>query len=267
LSSRIKKHIEDNLDKWLVSLLTGFALFFVLYIYKGYNIQEGLSLTGHGLLFRASAFGLLTSCIFFIHEFYLSTFFLITNLRRKLTWVAWEIFAGANGTFLLFNYFWHWTEWDWNGYKLLLFEYTCVTVFPILLAWLVVKVLKQKPAALLTAVSSSKAERLLFRSENGKHEFSLKPESFLFIESADNYIEIFYVSDGKLKRVLQRNSLKNVEADYPENPFLLRCHRSYIVNPHHINQVISLNKQIQLDLGFSKIIPVSQKYQDKIMAV
>lgn len=36
----------EHIDKWLLSLLTGFALFFVLFIYKAYNIQEGSSYSG-----------------------------------------------------------------------------------------------------------------------------------------------------------------------------------------------------------------------------
>lgn len=75
MNIQIKNHINANSEKWLVTLLTGFSLFFVLFIYQGYNIQAGVSYSGHSLLFRASAFGFLTSLTFFINEFYLSDLF------------------------------------------------------------------------------------------------------------------------------------------------------------------------------------------------
>lgn len=239
-------------DKWLVSLFTGLALFFVLFIYKAYNIQEGLSYSGHGLLLRSISFGFLTSLSFFINEFYLSSVFLISNLKQKLTWIAWEIFMGANLTFLLFNYFWNWTELHWNGYFLMLLEYTCVVTFPILF----VHVLARKSKSNL--VESGK---LHFQSENGKHRIILRLDTFLYIRSGDNYVEVFYVSDNKVKCELLRNSLKTIETEYAESPSLARCHRSFIINPTQINQIISTSRQIHLDLGHGIIIPVSQKYR------
>lgn len=242
----------EHIDKWLLSLLTGFALFFVLFIYKAYNIQEGSSYSGHSLLFRSLTFGFITSLTFFINEFYLSGLFLLSNVKRKLYWIAWEIFMGANMTFLLFNYFWNWTELYWNGYFLLLFEYTCVVTFPVLFVHILLKKSKKTPAG---------ASKLHFLSENGKHRISLKPENLLYIRSGDNYVEVFYLSDNKVKCELLRNTLKAIEAQYAESPYLSRCHRSFIINPAQINQTISTNRQMQLDLGHGINVPVSQKYQ------
>ena len=199
----------EHLDKWLVSLVTGFALFFVLFIYKAYNIQEGFSYSGHSLLFRSAAFGFVTSLSFFINEFYLSGMFRLSNLKRKLLWIGWEIFMGANLTFLLFNYFWNWTEWYWNGYLLLLFEYSCVVNFPILFVHLLSKKANHKPAGA--------SLQLHFLSENGKHRIALKPESLLYIKSGDNYVEVFYLSDNKVKCELLRNTMKAIEAEYAKS--------------------------------------------------
>ncbi|WP_222931359.1 LytR/AlgR family response regulator transcription factor [Xanthovirga aplysinae] len=235
-----------------MTILTGLFLFVVLFVYKGYNIQQGLSYSGHGLFFRSICFGLLTSFIFYIHEFFLLPIMPLSNIRRKILWVIWEVFMGANFIFLLFNYFWNWTEWYWPSYFLLIREYYLVMFFPISFCWILSRNPKPVPP---------KSKKLAFISENGKHKLQIKAENLIYLKSEDNYVEIYYISDGQLKCELQRNSLKNIEQKYLGSPFLSRCHRSYMINPANINQIIATNRQIQLDLGYSKIIPVSKKYQ------
>lgn len=247
----IKIHFKKNLEKWALTLLSGFFLFFVLFFYKGFNIQQGISDSGHGLLSRAVCFGLVTSTTFMINEFYLSGLFLIETMKRKFLWFAWEIFSGASLTFLLFNYFWNWNELFWSSYVLMLFEYTIVMIFPIIFTLIITRKLRKLPGD---------HELVKFQSGSGKDQLRLRPESFLYIKSEDNYVEIYYISDDRLKNILLRNTLKNIERENAGIPFLLRCHRSYIVNPTKIMHVLKLNRQIQLDMGFSSIIPVSKKY-------
>jgi hypothetical protein len=149
---------------------TGLALFFVLCIYKAYDIQQGISYSGDGLFVRSVIFSLATFVALFINEL-ISTGWV--GMRRTRTWKAiwftWEIVSGASITFLLFNYFWNETEWFWNGYFLLIFEYTCIMVFSI---WLVEWFEQGKLET---------AEKMMcFYAENEKHKFSLLPRK-LFI--------------------------------------------------------------------------------------
>ena len=246
-------------EKWWITFSTGFALFFVLYVYQGYNIQKGVSFSGHGLLFRAVSFGLLTSLSFFLHEFWLREWLSIKTLWQEILWTSWEIFITATFTFLLFNYFWNGTEWYWSGYFLMLFECTCVVIFPILL----VRKLSRSDKKQVPAPQG----QLLFASENGKHQLSLQADKLLFIKSADNYVEIFYLSHDELRTTLQRNSLKNIAEQLADHPYLQRCHRSYMVNISKINHVTFAQRQMQLDLGHGQIIPVSQKYQNQFQQI
>ena len=252
MSYKIKRYIHNHLEQFLVVFLTGFFIFFVLFFYKGYNIQQGISYSGHGLLFRAISFGLITSFSFFINEFYIAGLFNLQNIKRKIIWNIWEIFIGANFTFILFNYFWNWTEWDWNGYILMLSEYTLVMIFPIMIGRSIANKRKKTPVD---------NEMMVFESENENQKLLIKPEHLLYLKSEDNYVEIFYLSDGKVKNSLIRNTLKHIERKFSDNEWLVRCHRSYIVNPKKIININKTNRQIILDLGYSKQIPVSKKYQ------
>lgn len=251
MNSLIKKFKNQNVAKWLMTILPGFFLFFVLYFYEGFNIQQGVSYSGHGLLFRSVCFGIFTSLAFFINEFYLSRHFIIAGYWKKFLWLIWEIFIGTNTTFLLFNYFWSWTELYWDAYFLLLFEYTSVMIIPIAFS-----------AILGRAIFNTPVDKgmLLFHSENGKHKVNIKPENLMYMKSEDNYIDIYHIQDGEVKRTLVRNSLKNLEREISQLSALVRCHRSYMVNQKKINQIITVNRQTQLILDNSLTIPVSKKY-------
>ena len=252
LYTKLKNHFQNNAEKWLITLCTGFALFFVLYIYQAYRIQTGLSASGHSLLFRAIVFGLFTSLSFALQEFYTCQWFRLQTFRQKIWWNAWEIFFGANVTFFWFNYFWEWDELYWYGYFLLIFEFTAVVIFPIL-------IIRNLPFH--KKEEDVKPELLNFISENNKHKLHIKPSNLLYIKAVDNYVEIYYLSDDQVNCELMRTSLKNIEQHFSTTPFINRCHRSYMVNPQKINQILSSGRHMQLDLGQSILIPVSKKYQ------
>lgn len=247
----ILRYYPNYNKKWGLTILTGLWLFFVLYFYEGFGIEQGLSLSGHNLFTRASVFGFCTSLSFFIHEFLFARLVIPKSKVQEVLWAAWEIFMGANITFFLFNYFWNWTEWFWDAYFLLLGEYSSVMLIPVVMVWLWGKTQKKH---------EPKQRVLTFRSENGKHQLELREENLLFIKSEDNYVEIHYHSNAQIKHELMRNSLKEISNQNPSFKNLVRCHRSYLVNTKRIQQKLSVKGKMELDLGFGVMVPVSSKY-------
>ena len=92
-------------------------------------------------------------------------------------------------------------------------------------------------------------------------------EDLLYIESADNYSSILFKKEGKREKELLRSSLSRLETQI-ENPRVVRCHRSYIVNLDHVISVTGNAQGYKLHLGDSgDTIPVARKYShlvDKI---
>ncbi|MBP5259842.1 MAG: LytTR family transcriptional regulator [Paludibacteraceae bacterium] len=102
-----------------------------------------------------------------------------------------------------------------------------------------------------------------FKDEKGEMRFSVPMEHIVYLEAADNYVEINYLNQGKISQELLRNSLKRVAQDLVQTP-VQRCHRSYMVNFDH---VVALRKNgdeidIELDVPNIKKIPVSKSYSD-----
>ena len=105
-----------------------------------------------------------------------------------------------------------------------------------------------------------------FYDEKQELRLSVKRSELLYVESADNYVCIWYLSKGQLTKFLLRNSLKAMEENFADTN-VLRCHRSYMVNFDQV-KVIRLEKEgIFLELGIERVpdIPISKTYSEKVM--
>ena len=103
-----------------------------------------------------------------------------------------------------------------------------------------------------------------FYDKGNRLVFSTALNNLLYIEAADNYVNIHYYNEGHEDTYILHNTLKEMEQRLADTP-LMRCHRGYIVN---INNVKLLRKEgtgLLLELtGSSKIIPVTKTYAANI---
>ncbi|MEP2026150.1 MAG: LytTR family DNA-binding domain-containing protein [Reichenbachiella sp.] len=96
---------------------------------------------------------------------------------------------------------------------------------------------------------------------NGDLKLVVDNSQLLFLNSADNYVEVYYLKDGLIKKELVRTTLKILEHQLSNQP-IRRCQRSYMVNINRV-AVIQKNSQgynIELN-GYDKPIPVSKNYK------
>ena len=105
-----------------------------------------------------------------------------------------------------------------------------------------------------------------FYDEKGDLRLSAKPENVYFLEAADNYVIIHYLSAGKMEKLIIRNSLKNIEWRFRDRG-LIRCHRSYVVNLNLVQVLRRQENEVVLDYGDDRIplIPVSRTYATAVM--
>ncbi|MBL6448840.1 LytTR family transcriptional regulator [Fulvivirga sp. 29W222] len=85
----------------------------------------------------------------------------------------------------------------------------------------------------------------------------------LYVRSSDNYVVIKYIdSDFDLKETLLRSTLAQIEGQLPA---LLKCHRSYLINPLHLVDVEGSQKKASIKLsGLEEEIPLSKTYYNNI---
>ena len=101
---------------------------------------------------------------------------------------------------------------------------------------------------------------------NGNLKISVNISNLLYIESEDNYIKVHYTTQGKLRSHLVRCKIKTIEEKFSGSGRLIRCHRSYVVNPNKIKEMRKdmNNYSIILDENGTDPIPVSKKYFESL---
>lgn len=103
--------------------------------------------------------------------------------------------------------------------------------------------------------------------ENGKQALELLPSQMLYLQAADNYVEVFYLENDLPRRAILRNTLTALETALGD-AVLLRCHRSYLVNLALVERV-SGNAQ-GYRLHFAKLeeasVPVARGRSAEVLA-
>ena len=108
-----------------------------------------------------------------------------------------------------------------------------------------------------------------FYDENKKLRFVIAPEAVIFIKSEDNYVLIHYLDRNRVKKFALRSSMRALEEDLLRHG-LVRCHRSYFINPPFIKMVLRDEAGlIVADMKQEGIesIPISRKYQEEISKI
>lgn len=115
--------------------------------------------------------------------------------------------------------------------------------------------------------NQTKKGMMSFSDEKGDLKLSVQSDQLLYIESADNYVKIYYLNKGKLTNFMLRNSLKTLEDTF-QNTSMTRCHRSFTVNFDKVKVLRKEKDGIYLALDEENIpdIPVSKTYSERVMA-
>lgn len=125
----------------------------------------------------------------------------------------------------------------------------------------------------LEILSSSKAvtemplNRMLnFLDEKKELRLSVRHDQVFWIESADNYIKVYYLDKGKMASFMIRNTLKTIEDNFVHTS-LVRCNRSTIVNFDKVKILRKEQEGIFLVLDHEAVpdIPVSRTYATKVL--
>ncbi|MEM0995029.1 MAG: LytTR family DNA-binding domain-containing protein [Bacteroidota bacterium] len=102
----------------------------------------------------------------------------------------------------------------------------------------------------------------LFRlsAQNGKDILELDPQQIQYVKSDANYVEVIYQQGADFKRELLRNTLSNIESQLSEQGRFFRCHKSYIVNLEQVERVSGNAQGLKIHLlDLDTIVPVSRK--------
>ena len=105
-----------------------------------------------------------------------------------------------------------------------------------------------------------------FYDERGELQLSVTKDNLLYVESADNYINVWYMKGNLPKKLMLRNTLKRT-AELLAETNVMRCHRGFMVNMEQVKLLRREKESFYLELGIEgvKDIPVSKTYGEAVM--
>lgn len=102
---------------------------------------------------------------------------------------------------------------------------------------------------------------LKLKAENGKDSFEVDPNEIIVINSASNYVEIFWRDEAKIQKRLLRVTLSQVEKQLKSYAEFRKCHRCWVVNLKQVTRLARTPQGYVLHSnGLQFGIPVSRSY-------
>lgn len=110
-----------------------------------------------------------------------------------------------------------------------------------------------------------KAAYVQICDDKGEMRLSVRRENLILLESADNYVCVWYLNNNSPKKILVRNTLKNI-ADSLSSTHIQRCHRSYVVNLELVKVMRREKEGVFVELGIEGVpeVPISKTYAGAI---
>lgn len=100
--------------------------------------------------------------------------------------------------------------------------------------------------------------RLRIRGRNRDDALELRFDELVFAEAQQNYVQLHYLCGGRPDSRLFRITLAELQRQVPG---LIRIHRSYLVNPDHVEQVEGNARKREIVLGkLGRRLPVSSDF-------
>ncbi|MGD9978222.1 MAG: LytR/AlgR family response regulator transcription factor [Bacteroidales bacterium] len=190
-------------------------------------------------------------------------------LWQYLVWVTAEIFSMSAFYALFEKLILKDTRFIGDLFRVSAKNTALVLLLPYSVLWLYFSWMEKKQQLLQLTENpptDTSKNMIPFYDEKGELRFSAKLENLLYIESADNYVNIYYMNKEKIARFTLRNTIKRMEETLMGTE-IIRCHRSYMVN---FEKVKILRKDrdelhLELDVPAAIALPVSKTYVQKVM--
>ncbi len=98
-----------------------------------------------------------------------------------------------------------------------------------------------------------------------KEMLEVDADTLFYVEAEGNYIRVAYSSVDKMQQKLVRATMKQAEEAVAACPFIVRCHRAFLVNIHTVVKVDGNSQGYRLRLeGCTEEVPVSRGYAKEV---
>ena len=94
---------------------------------------------------------------------------------------------------------------------------------------------------------------------------TLQISHLLYIEAVGNYVKVCHLRSDEVRTDMLRATMKQMEETLQDYPMIVRCHRAFLVNLGHVEQIVSHSGSIQLLIKHChESLPVSRSNMAQI---
>lgn len=109
--------------------------------------------------------------------------------------------------------------------------------------------------------------RIVF-SGGTKESFEIPAGDLLYVEADGNYVKIAYLKEERCVQKLLRATMKQAEEATATFSSIVKCHRAFLINLHHVSKVSGNSQGYRLSLsGSEEEIPVSRAYSKEVKSL
>ncbi|MBS1553475.1 MAG: LytTR family transcriptional regulator [Bacteroidetes bacterium] len=260
-----------------MSLIAGLCVFGVLTLFKPFNLHEVSRL----VLFQLALIYSLTATVV--------SMFVVVLLPAMLPRVFddrhWTVLHEIGSHLFLImaitlansvlNIFLYKSNFSFQGFTGMLGKVISIAILPITLGVL----LKQKQLVKKFERDAGETEKLIeplgtdsettarttenniltLTGHNKSERLEVQSDDLLLITASDNYIEIYFLENGKLQKRLFRNTLKSVQESLTNYSEFFRAHKTHLVNLKKVVKVTGNAQGLKLHLAeLTEPVPVSR---------
>ena len=268
-------YFKGNIMACYILLVPMYAFFYLIGA-KPFHLDTFMQITQGQLAFRAAIMASIELVVVLISRLIM----LLVRSKRQLNYtgfVIWELMEGVAITMFCALFIWLMDKRTMLYVDLLpkMFLIVCsILVFPYVIVALISENKDKESRIAKNLVTIEKYasgqigredSTLPFLDEKKALKLAITANSVLYVEAADNYVNICYLNMDKMIRYPLRNSMRAIEQICEANN-IVRCHRSYYVN---LRKVSAIQKGpdglfAELEYAGAPHIPVSTTYSESV---
>ncbi|MEM9857505.1 MAG: LytTR family DNA-binding domain-containing protein [Bacteroidota bacterium] len=238
LSNPFPIHADLTSDIKIIALAILFPPLFIALV-QPLGIVAGFEPSFYGWL-AIAGFGLISGAVTLIFGVVLpalfSRFFESLKIAGAILHYLSFFVVIASANYVYKTYLEGWYALAWSEYFNVVKYTLIIGIFPLVLSvlWIHQKRLSKNLRLAESINNSMKKVKsngdLIIRGEGENDVLRITTEAFLFAKSTDNYVTIYFLNNSLVSKKLLRISLKSLEVQFTEFTYLVRTHRSFIVN-------------------------------------
>ena len=254
--------LDKKQNRWLLVVVTGLFVIIFMNLYVPFNISRWYEHERLPLWLILSSFGLIGMAVLAISQLYIRP--LISSGPLKIyggiLWFLAELGLLTITMYIIYGDK-HLSGFALIGEIIITLKYTLLILIIPYSAVLMYLYAKQKDNS--SQGSWHAGDHLVkFMDDHGTLQIAIDLENLLFVKSSDNYVEVYFLKDSKVRKELVRTTMKKLDVALRDFP-IRRCHRSYMVNINKITLTERNSKGLSLTLQGYPVepIPVSKNFK------